>query len=83
MYIGAIITAITKNQEFWDPLGSIFIWFLDVDECEDSNLYKCPERTKCVNQQGDYTCQCISGYESTLKGISQAKDIKCKGELIY
>lgn len=34
----------------------------DVDECEEET-YDCPDYSICVNGVGNYTCDCISGYE--------------------
>ena len=35
---------------------------VDVDECAEET-YDCPDYSICVNGVGNYTCDCISGYE--------------------
>ena len=54
--------------------------FSDVNECNNPSLFSCPDRTKCVNLPGTYSCACAKGYESTVKGKTKGMNIKCKGK---
>ena len=58
-------------------------WLIDINECNDTSLFSCPNRTKCVNLQGNYTCECAPGYESTDSGKTRGMDIQCEGEIIF
>ena len=55
-------------------------YFSDIDECENPSLFSCPDLTRCVNLPGIYSCACVPGYESTIKGNITGLKIKCKGE---
>ena len=55
---------------------------IDINECDDTSLSSCPNRTECVNLQGNYTCECTPGYESTATGKTRGVDIQCEGEMI-
>ena len=35
---------------------------LDVDECS-LNTTRCHELAECVNNEGSFTCECMTGYE--------------------
>ena len=34
---------------------------IDVDECT-AGTHRCPSQSVCVNNYGNYTCRCQSGY---------------------
>lgn len=36
---------------------------VDVNECLDTTLSDCGSGTKCVNTVGNYTCDCLEGYD--------------------
>ncbi|XP_059637800.1 wall-associated receptor kinase 5-like [Cornus florida] len=36
----------------------------DIDECEDTKKYKCPEGALCNNIMGSYSCTCQPGFHS-------------------
>jgi hypothetical protein len=36
--------------------------FLDIDECSSSSTYDCPANSNCTNNDGSYTCTCLSGF---------------------
>ena len=43
-------------------LIKIDILFLtDEDECSEKDV--CPDRSKCINTPGSYSCKCPSGYK--------------------
>ena len=56
---------------------------IDINECNDTSLLSCPNRTECVNLQGNYTCECAPGYGSTASGKTRGLDIQCEGEIIF
>lgn len=37
------------------------LWLVDVDECLLGTAV-CPGNSRCVNQEPEYICQCLSGY---------------------
>ena len=56
---------------------------IDINECDDTSLFSCPDRTECVNLQGNYTCKCAPGYGSTASGKTSGLDIQCEGDIIF
>ena len=36
--------------------------FLDIDECLSSLANNCPVNSNCANNDGSYTCTCLSGF---------------------
>ena len=56
---------------------------IDINECDDTSLFSCPDRTECVNVQGNYTCKCAPGYGSTANGKTRGLDIQCEGDIIF
>ena len=36
--------------------------FSDIDECKNEALFNCTKNSSCVNLEGNYTCNCDSGY---------------------
>ena len=37
--------------------------FLDINECFSNLLNECHEHATCVNSEGNYSCNCNSGYQ--------------------
>ena len=37
----------------------------DIDECQNDS-HNCSDNASCLNTQGNFTCQCISGFEGML-----------------
>lgn len=58
-------------------------WLIDINECDDTSLFSCPKRTKCVNLQGNYTCECAPGHESTDSHKIRGLDLQCQGVIIF
>ena len=38
---------------------------VDIDECKTT---QCPYRSKCINTEGSYRCQCKNGYKPVGQG---------------
>ena len=57
-------------------------WLIDINECDDTSLFSCPKKTKCVNLQGSYTCECAPGHESTNSHKIRGLDLQCQGVII-
>ena len=53
-----------------------FLWYLDIDECQDDELNKCESPANCMNVPESYFCNCPDGYEN--------KDLfSCKSKCVY
>jgi len=48
-------------------VGSVFLSFLDIDECRESGNSICANG-KCENSPGSYKCTCNPGYELSPDG---------------
>ena len=44
----------------WNAIREV-TYCVDLDECFDQ--YVCPEKAKCQNTEGSYTCKCFDGFE--------------------
>lgn len=50
-----------ERHIYWDTLWILWIYFLDINECE--NIDKpCDEYSRCFNKLGGFECLCIPGY---------------------
>jgi hypothetical protein len=57
-----------------NPLGTC----VDVDECANVSLSKCPSNSVCVNSVGSFSCKCGVGYKSnTTTGKCDSKAFAC------
>ena len=36
--------------------------FVDVNECDDDNMFNCANDSTCMNTMGSYRCECDPGY---------------------
>lgn len=52
--------------------GSLYVCFLDIDECADGS-HQCTGNQLCSNRQGSYICQCPPGYR--LNSLRQCQDV--------
>ena len=41
----------------------VILFSVDTNECASSN--DCPDKSKCSNTEGSYTCKCLTGYTGT------------------
>ena len=46
---------------------------VDINECDDKTLFDCPDKSKCININGSYACECDVGNIMTSDG-------KCEGK---
>lgn len=49
-----------KNRDKTKKNSVKCLFFLDVDECENS---PCEHNGTCINNQGSYTCACVEGWQ--------------------
>ena len=38
------------------------MFYIDIDECT-AGTHDCPVNATCINNIGNYTCECMTGYE--------------------
>ena len=41
---------------------TIFLFYVDINECLSDTLNNCHENAQCINTAGNYTCSCKPGY---------------------
>ena len=46
---------------------------IDIDECQDFNHCSPLKYEECVNTQGSYSCQCMTGYKNSTSGMCIGK----------
>ncbi|XP_053395361.1 uncharacterized protein LOC123523940 isoform X4 [Mercenaria mercenaria] len=47
---------------------------VDVNECDNETLYECTYNSKCLNTNGSYICECVTGYVMTSDGFCEGCD---------
>ena len=49
-----------------------YFFLLDIDECSETPMI-CGAGAACINQEGNYTCECVVGFEM-VNGTCLGKD---------
>ena len=64
-------------------LNYFMLFLVDINECVSLGLGKCPDKAKCINRFGSFTCHCKRGYMMmNKKCISKSVTISLTNRLV-